>query len=180
MPVLATSLDEPAASRVREVWARLESELGLKGVQRVPFPHLTWLGCEMLDTPRLVEALGDFAHGTAPVPVRSASLGLFMKPAPVLHLAVVRSPALSALHRRLWDLVEAYAAEMHGLYRPELWVPHITLAQGDLSPDLIPRAMAYLMDLDFPLELNLRNLTLFQWIGPRFEPIERFPLIGRG
>lgn len=179
MPVLATSLDEPVASQVRELWARLEAKVGLKGVRKVPFPHLTWLGCELLDTPKLVEALGEFAQHTAPIAVRSASLGLFLKPAPVLHLAVVRSPALNACHRKLWELTEGCAAEMHGLYRPELWVPHITLAQGDLTSVQVPQAMTHLLELDFPLELNLRNLTLFHWIGPRFEPIERFPLTGR-
>lgn len=178
MPVLATSLDEPAASRIRELWDRLEADLGLRGVRKVPFPHLTWLGCEMLDTPRFVEILGTFSALSGPVKARSASLGLFLKPAPVLHLAVVRSPELERMHRQLWDLVETCAAEMHALYRPDLWVPHITLAQGDLEPEHVPEALRRCMHLNFPIDLTLKNLTLFHWIGPRFEPIERFPLVG--
>lgn len=180
MPVLATSLDEPAASYVRGLWDRLDKGLGLKGVRKVPFPHLTWLGCERLDTPRLVEVLGSPWLGKGPVSARSASLGLFLQPAPVLHLAVVRNPVVDAMHRQLWELVEPCAAGMHALYRPDLWVPHITLAQGDLRPELIPAAMALLSDIDIPLEFTFKNLTLFQWIGPRFEPIERFPLMGTG
>lgn len=179
MPVLATSLDEPVASKVRAVWERLARELGVAGVQRVPFPHLTWLGCEMMDTPKLVHRLEEISGVLAPIPCRSASLGLFLKPAPVLHLAVVRTPEVDFVHGRLWELTEGCATEMHGLYRPDLWVPHVTLAQGDLRPDLVPRALELLLDLDFPFEFTLRNLTLFHWIGPRFEPIERFPLRGR-
>ncbi len=179
MPVLATSLDEPSATRVRKVWERLEVELGLRGVRKVPFPHLTWLGCDVMDTPRLIEVLADFSGEVGPLPARSASLGLFLHPAPVLHLAVVRCPALDQVHQRLWELVGTCASEMHGLYRPDLWVPHITLAQWDLRPDQVAAALGLCMDLDFPLEFTLRNLTLFHWIGPRFEPIERFPLRGR-
>lgn len=180
MPVLATTLDEPLASYIRGLWDRLEKGLGIKGVHKVPFPHITWLGCEMLDTPRLVEILGDCCLRKAPIQTRSSSLGLFFKPSPVLHLAVVRSPEVDAFHRRLWEMVEPCAAEMHALYRPDLWVPHITLAQGDLRPELVPEAMALLSDIDIPLEFTFKNLTLFQWIGPRFEPIERFPLMGTG
>jgi 2'-5' RNA ligase len=179
MPVLATSLDEPSASLVRGLWDRIERELGLKGVRKVPFPHFTWLGCELLDTPRLVDLLGTLGPEQVPVHARSASLGVFLQPAPVIHLAVVRSPGVEALHRRLWNLVESCAAEMHGLYRPELWVPHITLAQGDLRAEQVPEVMRLLGDIAFPLDFTCKNLTLFHWIGPRFEPIERFPLIGR-
>lgn len=179
MPVLATSLDEPAATLVRRLWVLLEGELGLKGVRKVPFPHLTWMGCEMLDTPRLVDLLGSLGQAQAPVQALSASLGVFLQPAPVIHLAVVSSPAVEALHRRLWNLVEPCAEEMHGLYRPELWVPHITLAQGDLKPEMVPEVMKLLGHIPFPLDFTFKNLTLFQWIGPRFEPIERFPLTGK-
>lgn len=179
MPVLASTLDEPAASRVRALWDRLEADLGLTGVRKVPFPHLTWLGCEVLDTPKLMVGLEDLTATLAPVPARSASLGIFLKPAPVLHLAVVRNPEVDFVHGRLWELVEGCAMDMHGLYRPDIWVPHITLAQGDLTPESLPRAVSLLADLEVPLSFTLRNLTLFHWIGPRFEPIERFPLRGR-
>lgn len=179
MPVLATTLDEPAAGRVRALWDRLEAELGLSGVRKVPFPHLTWLGCELMDTPQMVARLEELSGALAPIPARATSLGIFLKPAPVLHLAVVRNPELDYVHGRLWELVEPCATELHGLYRPDVWVPHITLALGDLSPELLPRAVALLADFDVPLTFTLRNLTLFDWIGPHFEPIERFPLRGR-
>lgn len=180
MPVLATSLDEPAATYVRGLWDRLERQMGLKGVRKVPFPHITWLGCEMLDTPRLIESLGELGLHQAPVAARTVSLGLFLQPLPVIHLAILRSPTVEAMHRQLWNLVEPCAAEMHGLYRSELWVPHVTLAQGDLTAEQVPEAMALLGDIEFPIDLTFKNLTLFQWIGPRFEPIERFPLTGTG
>lgn len=179
MPVLATSLDEPAATYVRGLWDGLEKKMGLRGVRKVPFPHITWLGCEALDTPRLVKALDDLGPTQAPVRAKTPRMGIFLKPLPVIYLAIERTPAVDTMHQKLWDIVEPCAEEMHGLYSSARWIPHVTLAQGDLKEEQVPEAVDLLKTIEFPLNFTFKNLTLFHWIGPRFEPIERFPLTGQ-
>jgi hypothetical protein len=35
------------------------------------------------------------------------------------------------------------------------------------------------METTLELVFEVRNLTLFDWLGPRYEPCDRFPLMGR-
>ena len=176
--ILALQLQEPAASKVRGWWSLLEEELGLSGVRRVPFPHLTLFGFDGVEYPAIQKTLEDFSASTAPLTLNAIDLGIFLKPMPVLYTPVIRSPELTILHRRLWDIVSAMGGRMYGLYAPERWIPHMTLAQFDLTRDNQLPALKLLMDLDIQLEFEVRNLTLFTWIGPRYEPQERYPLLG--
>lgn len=176
--ILALQLHEPAAGKVRQWWDLLERELGLSGVRRVPFPHLTLCGFDDIDYPRIQRTLEDFSGSTRPLTLRSVGLGMFLKPMPVIYTPVIRSLELTELHRVLWDMVGSLGGHMYGLYAPERWIPHLTLAQFDLTRDNHIPALKVLMELDLQLEFQLRNLTLFNWIGPRYEPQERYPLLG--
>jgi 2'-5' RNA ligase len=176
--ILALQLHEPAAGKVRQWWDLLEREVGLAGVRRVPFPHLTLFGCEGIDYPRIQKTLEDFSGNTPPLMLHSVGLGMFLKPMPVIYTPVIRSPELTELHRTLWEAVSSLGGHMYGLYSPERWIPHMTLAQFDLTRDNHLPALKVLMELDLQLEFQVGNLTLFDWIGPRYEPQERYPLLG--
>lgn len=176
--VLALQLHEPAAGKVRQWWDILEKEVGVAGVRRVPFPHLTLFGFDGIEYPTIQRTLEDFSGNTAPLALHSVGLGMFLKPMPIIYTPVIRSPELSELHRSLWEMVSNLGGNMYGLYSPERWLPHMTLAQFDLTRDNHLQALKVLMDLDLQLEFEVRNLTLFNWIGPRYEPQERYPLLG--
>lgn len=176
--ILALQLHEPAAGKVRGWWDLLEREVGISGVRRVPFPHLTLFGFDGIEYPRIQRTLEDFSGSTSPLTLHSVGLGMFLKPMPVIYTPVIRSLELSELHRSLWEIVAALGGNMYGLYAPERWIPHMTLAQFDLTRDNHVPALEALMELDLQLEFEVRNLTLFNWIGPRYEPQERYPLLG--
>lgn len=176
--ILALQLHEPAAGKVRGWWDLLEREVGISGVRRVPFPHLTLFGFEGIEYPRIQRILEDFSGSTVPLTLHSVGLGMFLKPMPVIYTPVIRSLELSELHRSLWETVSGLGGHMYGLYAPERWLPHMTLAQFDLTRDNHVPTLEALMELDLQLEFEVRNLTLFNWIGPRYEPQERYPLLG--
>jgi 2'-5' RNA ligase len=176
--ILALQLQDPAAGMVRQWWDILERELGISGVRRVPFPHLTLFGFDGLEYPTIQKTMEDFSGSTVPLTLHSVGLGMFLKPMPVIYTPVIRNPALSDLHRHLWDIVSGLGGNMYGLYAPDRWIPHMTLAQFDLTRDNHLPVLERLMELDLQLEFEVRNLTLFNWIGPRYEPQERYPLLG--
>lgn len=178
MSTLALLLHEPAAGKVRQWWDILEAEVGISGVRRVPFPHVTLFGCEGIEHPRIQEVLEDFSGRTGPLQLRTVGLGMFVKPMPVIYTPIIRSPEMTELHRNLWEAVGALGGTLFGLYSPERWLPHLTLAQFDLTRGNHLEALKVLMDMDLQLEFEVRNLTLFDWIGPRYEPQERYPLLG--
>ena len=61
-----------------------------------------------------------------------------------LHVPVVRSPPLDALHEAIHGALVSAGADVAGWTAPSHWSPHITLAEGGLDPDSIGAAAAAL------------------------------------
>ena len=179
MTTIALVLQDPAARRVREVWSQLEIRFGLKGPRKVPFPHITLLGFEGLTHPQVKEVLKKASHTVAPLALETCGLGVFLAPARIIHAPVVVTPPLARLHNLLFEELEWVGAAIAPLYLPEAWCPHLTLAQGDPVRGSYGEAMDCLLQEELRLTFEVRNLTLFDWIGPRYEPCDRFPLMGK-
>lgn len=178
MSTLALTLHEPTARRVRDVWDLLEATLGLRGVRKVPFPHVTLFGCDGIAHADLEPMVEELTAVTPPMLLRTVGLGLFLRPQPVFHAPIIRTPQLADLHHRLWTRAGTLGGHLYGLYAPDRWVPHLTLAQGDLEPRNLQQVFQALVALDLELTFEVRNLTIYDWVGPRYEPRERYPLLG--
>lgn len=178
MSTVALVLHDPAASRVRALWKVLEDRLNLAGVRKVPFPHVTLLGFDDLTHPQVKDLLERLSQATAPFQLEACGLGFFNDPAPILYAPVVQTPALHLLHRALHGQLLDLGGKVYDLYTPGRWVPHITLAQGPGAPGAYGEAVELLMKEPLRMSFEVRNLTLFEWIGPRYEPCDRFPLMG--
>lgn len=163
---------------MRELWTMLEDRFGLKGVRKVPFPHVTLLGFDGLTHPDVKDLLERLSQGTAPFELEACGIGVFNDPAPILYAPVVQTPALHLLHRAVYEQLRELGGHVYELYAPGRWVPHITLAQGQGTPGAYGEAVELLLKEPLHLSFEVRNLTLFDWIGPRYEPCDRFPLMG--
>jgi 2'-5' RNA ligase len=156
-------LDAASDRTVRALWAELDERYGLReAVRRVPFPHCSYHVAEGYDLPRAVEALRRVAAQTQPFAVSITGLGAFEQPEPVLYLAIERNAALDALHALLWrELAQPDIA--HGpmaIYAPPTWVPHITLAMGDLTLDALRTIQAHMAGRDLRRQVWVSDLTL--------------------
>ena len=179
MSTIALVLQDPAARRVRAIWSILEGEFGLAGVRKVPFPHLTLLGFENLTHPAVKDLMERVSQASAPFQLEASGLGLFNEPARILYAPVVLTPNLHLLHRVLYEELKALGARIPKFYSPSHWVPHLTLAQGEASRGSYGAAVDLLLQEPLQMTFEVRNLTLFDWVGPRFEPCDRFPLMSR-
>jgi hypothetical protein len=107
-------------------------------------------------------------------------LGLFTGPAPVLFLPVVRTAALSAWHQRVWDALLPAAREPLDYYHPDRWIPHITVAHGDLDPDRAAEAVRRLAGRTFDWRLTADNLACGADTGPAQGLMWRMPFDSTG
>jgi len=176
MSIIALQLQEPAAGVVRGWWELLAQEAGITGVKKVPFPHITLAGCHGVEAPAIQEVMEELSRRVPPLRLNAVGLGLFLEPEPVIYVPVVRGRLLEELHHQLWEALSHLRGEMYPFHAPERWLPHITLAQFDLRRERLAQVMATMTKLDVNLEFEVRNLTLFDWIGPRYEPQERYAL----
>lgn len=163
MAGIVSLLDEPSEQFTRALWAELDERYGLHAVaQRVPLPHCSYHVAAEYDLARLAEALRRVAAQTRPFAATITGLGAFEAPEPVLYLAVERNPALDALHAALWrELAEGdIAREPMAVYAPATWIPHITLAQGDLTLDGLRAIQAVWAGRALRRELWVRELSV--------------------
>ena len=176
MEGLVALIGPPYAERLSDLWVDLSDRFGVTASSR---PHFSYhLAYQYGDN--ALAAMAQLAAQTVPFTVTTSGLGIFGGSALTLFLNVVRSPELSQIHRRLWDLVEPHVDEPHPAnryYRPEAWTPHITLGTipdaetlGRVVTDLAPRDLQWEIPVDNIALLTDRTLPLSQ--------LERWPLSG--
>jgi hypothetical protein len=133
---IASRLDPDFDRKVRDIWARLEAGCGLAGILKTPIPHFSWVVGEGFDFPGLEPVLTDLARSLPLTRVRTSGLGVFTGETDiVLYIALVKDRALAAVHREVWDTAIPFIERPSAYYAPDAWVPHITLAHGDVDPE---------------------------------------------
>jgi len=169
-------LDERHSRQVEQIWTDLRERCAVAGIYKTPFPHFSYHVATGYDLGRLETALRRFARTCRPFRVRTNGLGIFSGPSPVVYIPVVRDPRLSDLHRRLWPAVGKVATGPLDYYRPEAWVPHVTLGHGDISQQNLPDVIRELAPRDFHWEIEVDNLAVISSSGAAEGLHMRIPL----
>lgn len=149
------------SEQVEEVWRDLEQEFRVSFVaKRVPFAHFSYHVAAEYDLEVLENALSRLVQGWQPITVRTSGLGIFANADDlVLYIAVTRPPALSRFHAALW-VAPIGATGASAYYAPDAWMPHITLAQRDLTPDLLGHIVRRLSTRRLDWELSVDHVAL--------------------
>lgn len=140
-------LDADHARRVERLWEELECRFGLRGVQRVPLPHLTLHNARSYAAGAVAGVLDRVAARHRPFRARVSGYGVFTgkeHSGLVLFLPVVRGPHLARLHADLCGALAGIADEPNGYYETEHWAPHVTVADRDLDPDRLAEVLRWL------------------------------------
>ncbi|WP_159462141.1 2'-5' RNA ligase family protein [Halobacillus sp. Marseille-P3879] len=132
---LATLLSGQGKNMVYEFWNVFEKEYNSVGVQSFDYPNLGYQGgsCEDINLLKIdVEKVSENIHSFE---VNIEGFGYFEEPSDVVYLKVKKNNKLTKLHSTLNNLLTRHCDTVFDLYKPNNWVPHITLAMGDISPD---------------------------------------------
>lgn len=178
MHAVVALLDAPHYELVEELWARMAQKFGLRGIYQTPFSHFSYQVAPHYDLTALEPVMREIAASQPPFRVRTAGLGIFTGPQPVVYLPVVRSPELTRFHAAIWPRLAAAGTGLLGYYRPESWVPHITMAFGDVSAENLGAVVTWLNEQDLDWELDVGNLSLIYNDGTRQGLKWRIPLTG--
>ena len=179
MIAIASLLDQRNSDRVNELTEYLEKKFGLTGVKLTPYPHLTLLTAEVVDMDELKQFLESTSLETEKFSVRTTGLGIFPGEKPVVYIPVLRTPPLNRLHERLHTAVSEMSSEMGLYYNTNMWLPHITLALGDTTPEVLGPLLSYLCQYNFDWEITVDNLIILQKCGDYYLKEDEFRF-GRG
>ncbi len=179
MLAIASLLDPIADQQIRNLWQLLEDKCGLYEIKTAPFPHYSWFGCEDLQWKPVRQKLNKISRSLDSFSVRTSGFGLFSGPVPVLFVSLVKTPELMEIHRKIWGSLEKYLIGASELYSPERWIPHITIAHGDLTPAKLYCAVQNLAFQPLEFEIKVNNISIIYHneegvgIKDRFDLLER-------
>lgn len=153
MDHLVLPLDVSHVHVVDELIAGVAAAAGLTPPPEASDPHLTLIAHRGLDSASVASAIAAVAAATAPFTIHAHGYGFFTGPEPSdlsLHVPVVRSAPLEALHGGLCAAVRDAGADIAGWSAPEVWSPHITLLDRQLDPARLGAAAAWLAQRRHP------------------------------
>jgi 2'-5' RNA ligase len=174
MEGIVSLLDEEHYRLTKSLWSKLESEFGLRGVYITPFPHFSYHVAHHYDKERLEPILQRVAQDTQAFQIQASGLGIFAGKPPVLYAPIVRTRQLSAFHATVWQQTAHTASGTIDYYRPEGWLPHITLAFGDIHKDNLPEVIRLLSERPLHWHIAINNLSFIEDTGQGQEVRFRF------
>ena len=180
MQAIVSALDDPHREMVENIWGELKAVFGLQGVIGSTRPHFTYHVAKAYYAAAIDTRLTEVALATPTFAIETHGLGVFRGEETVLYLHISPSAPLAALHRRVWDAVARIAAGPEPVYAAETWLPHITLAIGDLTEDVLPAALRFFNRRTYNWTIPLTNLCLIEDTASAAAAWRRFPLHAAG
>ncbi|RNI22518.1 2'-5' RNA ligase family protein [Rufibacter latericius] len=178
MVAIVSLLDAEHSDRLNQLIFGLEREFGLREVQKTPYPHITWLTVNDGSLHNLQKTLGHAAGICCRFRINTTGLGIFPGEKPVLYIPVIRTAKVNQFHGQLYKAVCLISQEICSYYHPDVWMPHLSLALGDTSPEVVSQAIQYLNRHNFQWKIELDNLTLLTKNGDLYLKAGEFPLVG--
>ncbi|MFZ6031331.1 MAG: 2'-5' RNA ligase family protein [Chloroflexota bacterium] len=167
-------LDKAHADRLQDIWRMLEQHCRLKGKNTGLPPHFTWQVVAQYDFNQFEPRVSALARAASPFTVRTAGLGIFSGPSPILYIQLVKDARLLSMHEQIWQHSQCCAVSLSPYYAPESWVPHITLAAGDVNAENLGCALDLLAFVPFTWEIPVDNLALLSPDSQGGESLELF------
>jgi len=163
MYAIISELDPQSSRIIADLWQRLYDTCGLKAIYNVPTPHFSWFAAEDLDIQRAAPILSQIAQTSDALAIHTFGLGLFSGRHPVLYLPMVKSAEMISFHHQIWNQIQPYSQDPKLYYSPKLWIPHITLALKDLSPENLACAVNSLAFDPFELLVIVESISIAEY-----------------
>ena len=163
MNALVSLLSHDHAEQIRSIWWELESRFAITTQYVKPFVHFSYhVVADEYDLRHLGPALDELSEQHASFRVPTTGTGVFTGSQPVVFVGVARTPELDEFHQQLWDTCTPGFGVGLPYYAPNVWVPHVTLAQGVHAGEHLPEIMKFLEDLALDWELDVDNLAVIE------------------
>lgn len=159
---IVSLLDEEHDLKVKAIWNELEVECGLTGILETPYPHFSWQVADGYLEDGVESTLEDLASQITPFEINCVGVGIFSGTSgvlPVIYIPVLRQQVLNHNHRLIWKEMECCAVNPKELYHAYNWMPHITLAYKDVTPEKMECAIQLLGFREINWKIPIDNIS---------------------
>ncbi|OEH91086.1 2'-5' RNA ligase family protein [Bacillus solimangrovi] len=160
---IASLLSGQEKKEVLHYWDVFKEEYHSVGVQSFDHPNLGFQGGECSDVEALKVELVNLCERIRPFEIIVDGFGYFESPAKVVFLNVIKTNALLELHKEINRLLDDKCNDIFELYTPENWVPHISLAMGDLSNEHFDKFKVDYAEKSPSFNQTISNLALVEF-----------------
>lgn len=162
MSALVSTIPEPYYTTVQNIINDLHKRFGIYGSVPLKWPHFSYQG-GIYNFEKLASAIREFSTCCSPIVIQTEGIGVFYGKNPVIYIKVKKSPALQALHKKIFEHFISYVTGgLNEYYRPEIWHPHITVASGYITNDDLESILGYLNKHNFFWNFTIDNLSFIQ------------------
>jgi 2'-5' RNA ligase len=182
MHAVVSLFEQETQDKIEQIWKLLNQYFGIESMYATPIPHYSYHVSSNYEKEKVKKVLEHAASSVAPFSVKTAGIGIFPGELPVLFMPVVRTPQLTKLHQLLWDGLGCACDMSVGsspLYSPENWIPHVTLAHGDIHVGNLCRIIRMLQTKVSSWEISVDNISLIWDSGSSQEVLWKLPLTGK-
>lgn len=158
---IISTLDLDADANVNNLRGGLIDKYEILGKTVILEPHLSWLGAGELNIARVGEILTSFTQSISPIHLTATGFGIFSGVAPVLYLPVIKTTGMVRIHNELWKLLDHELSDEIHYFRPDQWLPHISLFYFDeYSIGVLGDVFTELATNDFQLHFSIDHFKL--------------------
>ena len=174
MPGIVSLLDDQHTELVEKLWIEMAQQFGV-GDPAMPFvPHFSYHVAEGYEIERLGAVLDEVTGETAVFTTQATGIAIFPGLEPVIYIPIARNLALTKLHERAWTAVTPHSRGSNKHYAPANWIPHITLAHGDITPENLGPILTWLHRQSISWTIPVDNLMVLEEVNGRHPTINRF------
>jgi 2'-5' RNA ligase len=156
-------LEGEAYAETKRMWRFFEKKYNSTAIQNFPHPHLSFQGGRSKNLKTIDAELQNLSREINPFPVTLRRIETFEKPERVIFLSVKRTRILRNIHKKIDALMQKHCSWTFPYYTPQNWIPHVTLAQRDLTPTDFRSAIKELENYRPQYELTMYNICLVTW-----------------
>lgn len=160
MITIASLVDPTTSAQIREIWDLLENDCGLREVKLTPYPHVSWQGADNYDLKKIEGVCQSIANAYRPFWIHTSGIGIFTGPNPTLAINISRNTIITEIHQEFWESCEILGQNVNPFHHPDYWMPHITLANKDITRQNISCAVEKLAFLEFKCEVYIDNFAV--------------------
>jgi 2'-5' RNA ligase len=170
-------LDESHTRIISDMWRELEKDFGVRQLAHlVPFPHFSYQIARHYEEKLLVTRLEYLAGQIPSFSITAGGIGLFTGLHTVLYIPLVRTLELSQVHQQIWQAITSTGTDISAYYRQEEWVPHITLAEHDITSETLAGIISRFSTRTMSWIIPINNIAVIWDTGTQQEVRYRFEL----